>query len=228
LQLGARRATLRRVPIQSDEDKLSVYRDPAVAARYDERWSTAGGRRRDERKRRAVERGLARLGKLESVLDIPCGAGRFTKWLDAALPRYIGADAAFAMLQQTRTKSAAPLVCADLSRLPLRDASVDAVVCIRLLHLIRDAQLRMAFLREMARVARLGIVVDYRHDRALKPLWARARAALGLRDHAPNALPHAEILRELDAAGLEFLAFEPVRKLPYLSDKIVVVARRRA
>jgi SAM-dependent methyltransferase len=228
LQLGPRRATLRRVPIQSDEDKLGVYRDPAVAARYDERWNSAGGRRRDERKRRAVERGLARLGKLDSVLDIPCGAGRFTNWLSAAVPRYFGGDAAFAMLQQTRAKSAVPLVCADLARLPLRDASVDGVACIRLFHLVRDAQLRVAFLREMGRVARLGLVVDYRHDRALKPLWARVRAALGLRDHAPNALSHAEILSELDAAGLEFVAFEPVRKLPYLSDKVVVVARRRA
>lgn len=216
------------MPIQSDEQKLSIYRDPAVAQRYDERWSGAGGQRRDERTRRAVERGLTRLGSLGAILDVPCGAGRFSAWLSQATPRYVGADAAVPMLHQARGKCAAPFVAADLARLPFRDASFDAALCIRLMHLVRESELRQAFLRELARVARRGVVLDYLQAESLKVWYARARASLGLRDHAPSALSRDAIRAELEAAGLELVAFEPLRALPYLSDKVVVVARPRA
>lgn len=215
------------MPIQSDEQKLSIYRDPAVAQRYDERWEGAGGQRRDERTRRAVERGLTRLGGLGTILDVPCGAGRFSAWLSQISTRYVGADVALPMLREARGKCAAPLVAGDLTRLPFRDASFDTAICIRLMHLVRERELRLEFLRELARVARRGVVVDYLHAESLKVWYARARASLGLRDHAPSAMSHDAIRAELDAAGLDLVGFESLRAVPYLSDKVVVVARPR-
>lgn len=211
--------------IQSDERKLSIYRDADVAARYDERWAGASGQRRDERTRRAVERALARLGPVESLLDVPCGAGRFSAWLSQRTPRYVGADAALAMLAQTRGKCAAPLVAADLAALPLRTRGFDVALCIRLMHLVRDAERRTAFLRELARVSRRAVIVDYVQSESLKVWYARARAGLGLRDHAPSALSREQIRAEFERAGLELLAFEPLRSPGWLSDKVVVLAR---
>ncbi len=211
--------------IQSDERKLSIYRDASVAASYDERWAGSSGQRRDERTRRAVERALARVGSIESLLDVPCGAGRFSAWLAESTPRYVGADAALPMLEQTRTKCAAPLLAADLAALPLRTGSFDVTLCIRLMHLVRDPQRRMAFLGELARVSRRAVIVDFVQAESLKVWYARARSAVGLRDHAPSALSREQIRAELDQAGLEPWAFEALRSPSWMSDKVVVLAR---
>jgi len=216
------------VAIQRDEDKLAIYRDPAVAARYDERWAGASGERREVRMRAALERALARFASAASVLDAPCGAGRLSAWLAGRSARYLGVDAALPMLVEARRKSPTPLAGGDLARLPLRDGAVDIALCIRLMHLVRDAQLRRAFLRELARVARHGVIVDYLQAESLKVWYASARSAVGLRDHAPSAFTRDEIRAEFEAAGLEVLAFEALRRPNWLSDKVVVVARPRS
>lgn len=209
------------------DDKLSLYRSPEVARRYDERWSGSRGLARDRRKQRALLRALTALGEVRSVVDVPCGTGRFTEFLRSRGLSYVGVDASPAMLGEARSKSAgARLVAADLGRLPLADRSVDAAVCIRLMHLVRDPALRAAFLRELARVSRLGVIVDFRQDRALRVWLGRARASVGLRERPPGALPLATIRAEVEAAGLVLREFVPVRRVPFLSDKVVVVAVR--
>lgn len=209
-------------------DKLRVYREDEVAATYDRRWRGERGRARNLRKQRAIELALRRFPAARTVLDVPCGTGRFTGFLSGRGLDYLGGDAAVAMLLEARGKHpAAPLVACDLTRLPLPDSSVDVAVCIRLLHLVRDPQLRLAFLRELARVARLGVIVDYRHDRSLRVVLARLRARLGLRKRAPGALPPALIRAEVDAAGLALAAWIPVRRVPWLSEKVVLAAAPR-
>ena len=113
---------------------------------------------------------------------------------------------------------------ADAARLPFADDAFDAVVCIRFLHLVRDRALRIDFLREFGRVARLGVIVDYRHGRTLR-IWGRhLRHRLGLLPLAPaNPSPRA-ILDEVDAAGLRLVQKHPVRFAPLLSDKVLHVA----
>ncbi len=211
------------------DEKLAIYADEEVARAYDRRWSGARGAARDRRKRRALEVALAHLGPVQSVLDVPCGTGRFTEHLAAGGRAYVGADAAAAMLRAAAARRAgARFVAADLARLPFADRSFDAAVCIRLMHLVRDAELRAAFLRELARVTRIGVIVDCRHDRSLRVWWGRVRARIGLRARPPNAHSHAALRAELAAAGLEVAAFVPVRRVPFASDKIVIAARNAA
>jgi ubiquinone/menaquinone biosynthesis C-methylase UbiE len=211
----------------SSSGKLERYRDARVAESYDRRWSGRRGRRRQRRKERALLRAAEALGAalrpLASVLDVPCGSGRFTELLRARGLLYVGLDLSLAMLLQARAKAPlAHLAAADLARLPLRDGAVDLVVCIRLMHLVRDAELRLAFLREMARVARRGVVVDYRQTRSLQSLARRLRFRAGLRSREGGALSPAAIRRELAAAGLTPRAWLPLRGP--LSDKLVIAA----
>ena len=59
--------------------KKDFYRDPAVAADYDQhRFTTPRRKRRNVRKWRAIQRALDEAGDVRSVLDLPCGTGRFT------------------------------------------------------------------------------------------------------------------------------------------------------
>lgn len=208
--------------------KLVLYRDRVVAASYDQRWRGGRGRARDQRKQRAIATALALLGPARTILDVPCGTGRFTQFLTAAGLEYTGGDASLAMLDEARRKHPqARFAVSDLSRLPYPDRSFDVALCIRLMHLVRDRELRARFLRELARVSRVGVIVDFRQDKALKVWLGRARAKLGLRAKPPGALALEKIHAELEAAGLEVIASIPVRKIPYLSDKIVLVAKPR-
>ncbi len=210
--------------------KLETYRDPAVAEAYDRRWAGALGRRRDERKARALERALLQLAQAagaspRSLLDAPCGTGRFSGLWPRLGYEAIGADLAPAMLAQARLKHpAACLVAADLARLPLRDGAVDAAVCVRLLHLVREREERLAFLRELRRVSRLGAIVDWRHGRTLRVWGRRLRWRLGLRERAPANPSALEIHAEMTAAGFRMVELLPVHRAPFLSDKVLAVA----
>lgn len=210
--------------------KLESYGDPEVAAAYDRRWSGALGRRRDARKARALERALQRLAQAagerpRTLLDAPCGTGRFSALWPRLGYEALGADLAPAMLGQARAKHPqARLMAADLARLPLRDRAVDAAVCVRLLHLVREREERLSFLRELRRVSRLGAVVDWRHGRTLRVWSRRLRWRLGLRERAPANPSESEIRAEMEAAGFAVVALLPVHRAPFLSDKVLAVA----
>lgn len=93
------------------------------------------------------------------VLDAGCGPGRdLTRFTDAGL-RTVGVDANPAFVRMARSACPSALVCqGDLRRLPLANASVDAVwACASLVHLPRD-QARAA-LSELVRAAKPGAVV---------------------------------------------------------------------
>jgi len=211
------------------DDKLAIYRSGEVAASYDRRWRGSSGRARDQRKQRALGRALEHFDGARSVLDVPCGTGRFHDLFASRGWRYCGADAASAMLTVAREKcGTSNWIAGDLTRLPFADRSFDLALCIRLMHLVRDERLREAFLAELARVSRIGVIVDYRQDQALRVWLGNARAKLGLRAKRPGALPLEHIRREVESSGLAVREFVPVRRVPYLSDKIVVVALHRA
>ncbi len=229
--------------------KLEEYRSADIAQRYNQRWSGKLGQRRDQRKARALERALAVVAEdglrpPASFLDLPCGTGRFTSLLRAR-GDYLGVDLSAQMLAQARAgqdaraglaapagqdarewqQAATRLVAADGERLPLADGAVEVAVCIRFLHLIRQPDLRVRFLKELARVSRRAVVVDFRHNRTLR-VWGRhLRHRLGLRDRAPSNPGLSAIRAELAAAGLHPQRLIRVHFAPLLSDKILVVAR---
>lgn len=209
--------------------KLEHYRDRAVAADYDRRWSGAAGRARDARKARALRRALAALGEAggapSTLLDLPSGTGRFSRlWRELGL-RATCADLSLEMLAEAAAKDpAARLACADGARLPFRDAAFDAAACVRFLHLVRDPADRARFLRELRRVVRIGAVVDWRHGRTLRVWGRRLRWRLGLRDRPPSNPSHEALRAEMRAAGFRIVREIPVRRAPLLSDKLLVVA----
>lgn len=215
-------------------EKLETYRDSEVVRTYDERWAGARGARRDARKARAIEQAWSLLearggAALRTVLDLPAGTGRFTALLSSKASTYVGADLSHPMLMSAREKvPGSSLIVADCAELPLSTNSVDVSVCIRFLHLVRDRELRLCFLRELARVARHGVIVDYRHGRTVRVMGRHLRHKLGLRDKAPSNPSPAAIGLELRDAGLEELARVDVHRAPLLSDKLLVVARARA
>jgi SAM-dependent methyltransferase len=137
------------------------------------------------------------------VLDIPCGTGRYTDWLLGRGYRVLGADIAAEMIRVARGKAGGAegvrgWMAADATRLPLRDKSVDAVLTVRLFHLVPN-DVRPRIYRELARVCRGRLVLCFNCNK-----WALKHLGKRLRGRAPAwLLTRGELVRELMGAGLE-------------------------
>lgn len=217
--------------------KLEVYQEDRIAQDYDQRWAGSRGAARDLRKRRALARALGILREhaegqggdwQQRILDVPCGTGRFSDLLDAEDGLMVGVDLATPMLVEAKRKHPqATYLAADLAKLPFQDGCVDAAICIRLFHLVHQAEMRVAFLRELARVGRHGLVIDYRHGRTFRSWGRRLRHRLNPAvENAHNPMPRT-IREEIAAAGLRPLAWIPVHRAPLLSDKLLIPCVRQ-
>jgi len=209
--------------------KKEFYRDAAVAAHYDRRrFATPKRQRRNVRKWRAIARALAETGGIERVLDLPCGTGRFTSHLARAGFTVVGSDISLQMMHEAQrapveagTGRIAGYVDADAEALPFASSAVDCVVSIRFMFHV-DPVTRRRILREMGRVSRRWLIVDYRHRYTVRWLLYRLRAALGLLAEAPERVSREGLRSEFRDAGLVIRRIVPVRR--FVSDKWVVLA----
>lgn len=138
-------------PLPQGEEKARVVRRlfDTISPRYDlvNRVMTfgmdVGWRRRTVRELRLPGRSL--------VFDLACGTGDLCRELASAGYRPVGVDFSHGMLTAARTE--APLVEADILRLPVGDAVADGVTCG---FALRNVVSLEAFFRETARVVRPG------------------------------------------------------------------------
>lgn len=115
------------------------------------------------------------------ALDVPCGAGRLTGvLLDAGL-RVTEADVSPAMVRACAGHFGprCRYTVASGAALPFPDRSFDAVVCVRLLHHVPEAETRCRIMGELCRVARRILIVtasdaDLFHNR-WRTFWRRLR-----------------------------------------------------
>lgn len=146
---------------ESTRDPRIAYQDDRGARRYRELHEKSIFRRaRTALERRFLGRVLDRLGPIDTLLDLPCGAGRFWPMLRRRARRLIAADASAAMIAAAPHAPPAAVVAA-LPHLPFRDGAVDVVFCHRLLHHFADEATRIAFLRELRRVAGRAVVLSF-------------------------------------------------------------------
>jgi len=137
--------------LPSGEEKVRAVRVmfDTIAPRYDlvNRIMTF---RMDVRWRKQTVRDLA-LPAGSTVLDLACGTGDLCTELVRSGHLPIGVDLSFGMLAAARTH--APLVHADVLRLPMPDGSVDGVTCG---FALRNLEELPRFFAELARVLRPG------------------------------------------------------------------------
>jgi len=198
---------------------MSAPAEPDIAARYDVDCARAYARMHRSswlrrlsswRELRLGRRALRLAGDPDSVLDLPCGTGRFWPML-ARTParRLLAGDASPEMLAVARA-TAPPALLARFEvapmnafALPLADASVAHVFCMRLLHHFAAAEDRLRLLREIHRVAGTGATVSVWVDGNLQSWRRRRQQARRSADHPPNrvVVPRAVIEAEFAAAG---------------------------
>ncbi|MCX4984561.1 class I SAM-dependent methyltransferase [Streptomyces sp. NBC_00572] len=160
-----------------------------------------------------------------TLLDLACGTGLVTERLTRPGLRVYGADAAQAMLRVADGRVPGRVVRSDARRLPLPDASVDAVGAVWLLHLVPFAAEIVA---EAARVLRPGGVLvatvdkDAAHDVGsdIDEILRPHRSAAAASDRADLITGHAAAHGLEPAPGTHFTGYgqgatprDTVRKL---------------
>jgi SAM-dependent methyltransferase len=187
-----------------------------------ERWSSERRRQRDPALVAALlaEHLPAREGW--RLLDAPCGTGRLAATL-ARSGRCIGIDVSAAMLAEARASRApALLVRGDVTHLPFRDSSFDAVVCCRLLHHLDEPEALAGVLGELVRVSRALVIASF-WDAGSLPAW-RARLFPHARPPRRLARSRRALVQAFARAGAEVVGWK--HALRFASRQAFVAARK--
>jgi len=153
-------------PLPSGQEKARTVRGmfDRIAPRYDllNRMISMG---MDVGWRRKTVRSLG-LEPGARVVDLACGTGDLCVALAREGYRPFGADFAREMLRRAHTR--APLVQADILKLPLRDGSVDGATCGFALRNVMDIEQLFAEIARVVRPAgRIGLLEVSQPDRAI-------------------------------------------------------------
>jgi ubiquinone/menaquinone biosynthesis C-methylase UbiE len=211
--------------------KRDFYRSDAVADDYDShRFSTPERQKRNVRKWAAIRKALALTTGVRTILDLPCGTGRFTGALAREGFEIVGSDISLEMLKKAasipagRQQAICGYVQANAEHLPLRSDSLDCVVCIRFMMHV-DPATRVRMLREFHRVSRRWVIVDYRHKYTFRYVLTHTFGKLGLGRTPLSRVSRADLEQEFRDAGFAIRSVIRV-SAPLLSDKWVVLAER--
>ncbi len=130
--------------------------DEQAAEGYEAWYRTPEGRRADTLEKAALKEALESFSKAESVLEVGCGTGHFTRWLDGAGWQAAGLDLAAPMLVEAKRLNGMPLAQGDAHRLPFPDQAFDVTTMITTLEFLESPRAAVA---EALRVGRQGMVL---------------------------------------------------------------------
>ncbi len=210
--------------------KKRFYQRDEVARDYDfHRFGSTERSRRNVKKWRAISKALARASGIHSIVDLPCGTGRFTGHLAACGYDVIGADISMSMMREARGRLAPSsklrgFLRADAEQLPLASDRTDWVKTFRFHHHV-DSPTRVLLVRALARVSRRWLILDVRHKGSYRYLISRLRVLLGIspKRDMPQ-VSRRELDSELARAGVRAVKIVPVAW--FFSDKWVVLCEK--
>jgi len=191
----------------ADYHRKHFYQDKSVAESYhEERFSHRRGVQRDKALRIAMARALEFVPGVRTILDLPCGTGRFTSFFCDRGLRYFGTDIAREMLDvligdHSVKNPSLTLIQSDGEMLSFKDNAFDCVVSIRLFQLIPQS-VKVQVLKEMRRVSNQWLIVELMYVRSIRE-FGKARYLLYKLLGRDDALP---VLDQdvLDAGWVEY------------------------
>ena len=214
--------------------KKAFYQSERIVSNYDrKRWSSFSRRQSNKRKFMAISKAISRataLGRpIRTALDIPCGTGRIFPLLASLNITVTEADLSNEMLNAARKKIGESqfileYIQSSAESMPFPDNHFDAVFSIRFFfHLSQEVRRRAV--KEMARVSRQWVILDYRHRYTLKYLLKQLKIRLGISSRQFNRVSKRDIEDDFKEAGLEVIGIFPTS--PSFSDKWIVLGRKK-
>jgi ubiquinone/menaquinone biosynthesis C-methylase UbiE len=223
-------------PIQSEQIRFAhKYRERRAAKYYRKFKKYPHLRFINWFEQRMVKRALKITGHPQTILDVPCGTGRFWETLKYnSKVNFHVADFNTAMLDVGFEKRDPKLIkditanIASVFGLPYVDNSFDAIFCLRFIHHISEKSDRMLCLKELHRVTR---------DVVCLTTWVEAtgfkatiqRKFQAFRDprvvHNKYVFPHAQMVKEYEEAGFEVIATTDA--LPHIAAWRMYILRKK-
>lgn len=187
----------------------------------------------DRLEHRMAARALAMAGEPQSVLDLPCGAGRFWELLASMPDRDVMAADYSQDMINTALSFQPPHVAGRFKafqtsafEIKLTDAAVDCIFCMRLLHHIDGKEARAKILREFHRVSRDTVCVSLWVDGNIQAWQHRSRSRRSERSgHTRFLFNRGQIEGEFLECGFEIIGSIPL--LPVFSMWRTYVLKRR-
>lgn len=152
-----------------------------------------------------------------SVLDIPCGYGRFSELLLKKSLNLTSADVSFPMVLTTRkysppTNSPHHFLVGDIKHLPLKDNSFGCIVTIRLFQHILHSSARFQILKELHRVAKKFVILSFYRYNFLHRVERWVRCRIKNVNKKISMLPLGDLEKELSSVGFKVLNLFPVMR----------------
>lgn len=165
--------------------------------------------------------------RMQNVLDVPCGYGRFTPVLMHRSLRLASTDLSAAMVVRCRER-AAPLtgnkkgrfVVSDIQHLPFKDNSFDCIFTFRLFQHIRTREQRENILSEISRVTNRWAIISF-YRKSIFHLWERRL----IRRKTPIGMVTQQMFsREAAAHNLRLKQLSSV--FPFLHAQVIALLER--
>ena len=152
---------------------------------------------------------LDQIDGISEILEVGCGTGHFTRWLDSLGYKIVGVDISPVMLGVAKELwDKGKFINARAELLPFKDKSFDVVLYVTCLEYMPDL---VKVFKEAERVARRGIVMGLMNRWSLPTIRRIIQVKLGKNPYYYNArfysLPmiKKELKRALDGKSYEFL-----------------------
>jgi ubiquinone/menaquinone biosynthesis C-methylase UbiE len=145
------------------ESNGNPFADPELVRGYD-RWYGTAGRRADRSEKRLLRALLNRFPAADEILEVGCGTGHFTRWMNSLGLRVVGLDISAAMVAEARRLETGLCIEGDALNLPFASDEFDLVILITSLEFTLDP---IRALAEAHRVARRGLILGVLNRRSL-------------------------------------------------------------
>jgi ubiquinone/menaquinone biosynthesis C-methylase UbiE len=207
-----------------------AYQDKRYASIYDKRrYEGIYGRTKNWNTKRVISKLVRQTGRKGFALDIPCGTGRLSDLILKSGYQWIGADISLEMMTESRKKMMNGFegypwwnIRLDAERMPFKDDSLDCIFSIRFIYHIPE-EIRYRMLKEMRRITKKWIIIDYNYPNKFKELARRIGFFFSKRS-VKKRITFPEIRRELRENGLQVYKVLPVSRL--FSDNIILLCNK--
>jgi ubiquinone/menaquinone biosynthesis C-methylase UbiE len=141
-------------------------------------------KRADRLEKKLLTKLLGKIGHAEKLLEIGCGTGHFTRWLDSMELECYGLDLSHLMLREAKKLwPNGSLLQGESSHLPFKDKSFDVVAFIACLEYMPDIA---KVVNEAARVSRKGIIIGIMNKWSLSTMRRIIQVKIGKNPYYKN------------------------------------------
>ena len=150
----------------SSQEYQENYADLDPAVEYNRAYEVRLFKRMSTyRERQLIARLIGGRGRVDTLLELPCGGGRLSPSFAPWARFLIQADTGWGQLLHAGQRPPLPtprvLLAASGFHIPVRDGGVDGVACVRLSHHLPTVDERHRLLHELLRVARSYVLMTF-------------------------------------------------------------------